>query len=398
MSGVDPLLAWRAEFPILEQSVYLVNHSLGAMPRAVYGELRDFADAWAERGVRAWGEGWWDLPLTVGNMLAGLMNAPAGSVAMMQNVTVAMEAVVAGYEWRGSRNGIVTTDVDFPSVLYLLEGWTRHGARVVRVPSADGLDLDVERVIAAIDESTRLVVLSHVLFRSARLIDPTPVVRRAREVGAHVVLDTYQSLGAVPVDATALDVDYIVGGSVKWLCGGPGAGYLYVKPSRLAERTTAFAGWQAHEDPFAFDPGPLRPRADTGRFLNGTPHVPCLYAARAGYAIIAAVGVAAIRARSIALTGRLIERADEYGFTVVAPRDPAGRGGSVILNVPEAEAVARTLIDREFIVDYRPGAGIRIGPHFYNTEDEVDSIAREIRNILAAGAHREYIGAGRTGH
>lgn len=398
MSEADPLLAWRSEFPILEQSVYLVNHSLGAMPRGVYGELREFADAWAERGVRAWGEGWWELPLTVGNMLAGLMNAPAGSVAMMQNVTVAMEAILAGYDWRGDRNGIVTTDVDFPSVLYLLDGWTRHGARVVRVPSADGLELEVERLVAAIDETTRLVVLSHVLFKSARLIDPAPVVRRAREVGAHVVLDTYQSLGTVPVDATGLDVDYIVGGSVKWLCGGPGAGYLYVKPGVLAEQTTAFAGWQAHEDPFAFDPGPLRPRPDAGRFLNGTPHVPCLYAARAGYSIIREVGVPAIRERSIRLTNRLIERADEYDFTVVAPRDPARRGGSVILNVPEAEAVARTLIAREFIVDYRPGAGIRIGPHFYNTEDEVDAIAREIRNILAAGAHREHIGAGRTGH
>jgi len=181
--AVDPLLAWRGEFPILEHTVYMINHSLGAMPRAVYAEMRAYADAWAVRGIRAWEEGWWGMPVETGNLIAGLIGAEPGSVVMHPNVTTAAEVVLSCYDWREPRNTIVTTDVDFPSVLYLLERTTRRGARLVRVPSRDGLSFEMEELLRAIDEATRLVVISQVLFKSAAIVDAAAVVRRAREVG-----------------------------------------------------------------------------------------------------------------------------------------------------------------------------------------------------------------------
>jgi kynureninase len=385
----DPLLDWRDEFPILDHSVYMVSHSLGAMPRGTWAELRSFGDAWATRGVRAWEEGWWDMPVTVGDMIGGIIGADPGSTAMLQNVTIAVEVILSAFDWKPPRDTIVTTDVDFPSVLYLLEGMKRRGARLVRVPSPDGFGFEMEELLAAIDERTQVVVISHVLYKSATIVDVKAVVRRAREVGAHVLLDAYQAAGTVPIDVKDFDVDFLTGGSVKWLCGGPGAGYLYVKPELCDRLEPAFAGWAAHNDPFAFDPGPLRYAPGISRFMSGTPHIPCLYSARSGYRIIGEIGVEAIRERSLRLTGRLIERADEFGFTVNSPRSPEIRGGTVSLGVPDAALVAKTLIAREFVVDYRPGAGIRIGPHFYNTEDEIDAITMEIRNILDAGSHRK---------
>jgi kynureninase len=388
-SSTASLLGWREEFPILDHTVYMVSHSLGAMPRGVWGELRDFGNAWAGRGVRAWHEGWWEMPITVGNLIGRIIGAPPDSVAMIQNVTIAVEVVLSCYDWSERRNTIVTTDVDFPSVLYVLEGMKRRGARLKRVPSRDGFTFEMEELLRAIDEETRLVVISHVLFKSATIVDVLPIVRRAREVVAHVLLDAYQAAGTVSIDVQAFDVDFLTGGSVKWLCGGPGAGYLYVKPSLCDTLEPAFAGWAAHADPFSFDPGPIRYEKGIARFQSGTPHIPCLYSAVSGYRIVKEIGVEAIRRRSLELTARLIARADEYGFTVNSPRDPERRGGTVSVGVPEADRVARTLIDREFIIDYRPGAGIRIGPHFYNSEDEIDAIMKEMRVIVDTGAHRE---------
>jgi kynureninase len=385
----DPLLDWRDEFPILDHSVYMVSHSLGAMPRGVWAELRSFGDAWATRGVRAWEEGWWDMPLAVGDMIGGIIGADPGYTAMLQNVTIAVEVILSSYDWSEPRNTIVTTDVDFPSVLYLLEGMKRRGARLVRVPSPDGFRFEMEDLLRAIDERTRVVVVSHVLYKSATIVDVKTIVRRAREVGAHVLLDAYQAAGTVPIDVKELDVDFLAGGSVKWLCGGPGAGYLYVKPALCDSLEPAFAGWAAHNEPFAFDPGPIRYAPGITRFMSGTPHIPCLYSARAGYQVVTEIGVDAIRERSLQLTGRLIDRADEFGFAVNSPRSPEERGGTVSLGVPDAAEVAKILIAREFIVDYRPGAGIRIGPHFYNTLDEIDAITMEMRNILDAGSHRK---------
>lgn len=378
---------WRPEFPILETCNYLVSNSLGPMPRGARRELEAFMDAWERRGVRAWHEGWWEMPLTTGDLLAGILNAPAGSVSMHQNVSVAESILLSCFDFQGRRNKIVYTDMNFPSVMYVMEEQRRRGARVVTVPSEDGVTVDQGRLLEAIDEETLLVPVSHVLFRSSFIQDAEAIVRRAHEVGAMVILDVYQSAGCVPVDLAGWEVDMAVGGSVKWLCGGPGAGYLYVRPDLAARLRPAATGWQAHARPFAFEPGAMEWGSPSWRFLNGTPNVPALHAARAGYGIIGRIGVSAIRRRSRELTALLVEEARASGLAVTCPLDPGRRGGTVALRVPDGERVCQELLHRGIIVDYRPEAGIRVGPHFFNTEEECRQVVAEIRDILEGPGH-----------
>jgi kynureninase len=206
------------------------------------------------------------------------------------------------------------------------------------------------------------------------------------------VLDAYQSAGSVPLDVNALGVDFAVGGSVKWLCGGPGAGWLYVRPD-LAERLEpTLTGWQAHARPFAFEPD-HEYAAGAARFLTGTPNVPALYAATAGYELVEEVGVQRIRERSMAQTALLGELLEGAGFEVLSPRDPDRRGGTVVVRTPEAEAVHRELEAREIICDFRPDAGIRLGPHFFNTDDELRFAASQIAEIVESGAYERHLDA-----
>ena len=223
----DELLKWRSEFPILEQCVYLISHSLGAMPRGTYGRLQDYAEAWATRGVRAWAEGWWEMPVRLGDEVGRIIGAPPGSVVMHQNVSVCQSLILSCFDPAPPRNKIVYSELNFPSVMYVYEAHARGGRlRIETVKSDDGITVPLERMLAAIDEETLLVPISHVLFKSAFLQDARAITERAHEVGARVVLDTYQSAGTVPFSVADLGVDFACGGSVKWLCGGPGAGYL----------------------------------------------------------------------------------------------------------------------------------------------------------------------------
>jgi kynureninase len=377
------LSRWRAEFPILEKTVYMISNSLGAMPRGVWENLKRYADTWASRGVRAWHEGWWEMPISTGDILCDILRAPKGSISMHQNVSVAEAIVLSCFDFRPPRNKIVYTSMNFPSVMYVMEEHRRRGARVVEVPAdQDGIGVDLDRLLLAIDAETLLVPISHVLFRSAYIQDAAAIVHRAHEVGALVVLDVYQSAGCVPVDLLGWDVDFATGGSVKWLCGGPGAGFLYVRPDLAARLHPMNTGWQAHARPFSFERGPIEWGAPEWRFLNGTPNVPALYAAEVGYRIIREVGVDRIRHRSLKLTGLILDEAQAAGVTVTCPPDEAHRGGTVALDVPEAERVCRELLRREFIVDYRPQAGIRVSPHFYSTEDECRAVVAETKKII----------------
>lgn len=387
----DPLLRWREEFPILSQTVYMISNSLGAMPRGVYDKLREYAETWATRGVRAWAEGWWELPVTVGNQIARIIGADPGSVSMHQNVTLASAVILSCLDFQGRRNKVVMTAMDFPSVLYLHQKFLPPQARLVIVPSEDGIGIPTEKLLAAIDEETRLVATSHVLFKTAYIQDVQAIVARAHAVGALVAIDGYQAVGTVPVDVKALGVDFYVGGCVKWLCGGAGGGYLYVRPDLAAQLEPRLTGWMAHPRAFAFETE-MAYRTDGFRFLNGTPSVPALYAVQPGLAIIAQVGVEAIRAKSVRQTTRLIELAQERGFRVSASTDPARRGGTVAIDVPYGYEVSRELIRREFLVDYRPQAGIRISPHFYSTDEEIELTIREIDDILRTKAYERYIG------
>jgi kynureninase len=392
----DELLKWRAEFPILDKTTYLISHSLGAMPRATFDNLQAYAEMWATRGVRAWGEGWWEMPLTIGDEIGRIIGAPPASVAMHQNVSVCQSLILSCFEPEARRNKIVYAGLEFPSVMYVYDAHARSGRfRIERVPSDDGMTVSLEKMLAAIDEETLLVPLSHVLFKSAFLQDARAITERAHEVGALVVLDTYQSAGTVPFSVTDLDVDFCTGGSVKWLCGGPGAGYLYVHPRLHTELEPKVTGWMAHEHPFAFE-GEMTYAPGIARFLHGSPAIPALYAARGGYAIINEIGVEQIRAKSTRQTTRLIEIADAAGFNVTSPRDADQRGGTVTINVEHAAAVTRELIRREIIVDFRPGAGIRISPHFYTKDEELDIVIREMRRIIdtrAYTAHETAAGA-----
>ena len=393
----DPLLDWRPEFPILARSTYLVSHSLGAMPKGAERRLQEYTQTWASRGVRAWAEGWWRMPLTAGDEVGRIIGAAPGSVVMHQNVSICQSLILSCFDLGGRRNKIVYEDLNFPSVMYVYEAHRALGARIVTVKSDDGITVPLDRMLAAIDEETLLVPLSHVVFKSGYVQDVAAVVRRAHEVGALVVADLYQSAGTVPVDVAGWDVDFATGGSVKWLCGGPGAGYLYVAPRLHASLRPRITGWMAHEHPFDFKTGPIDYAADASRFLHGTPSVPALYAARAGYEIVQSIGVAAIRRKSERQVQMILDLALAHGITPRTAPTARERGGMVILDVPHAEAVTRELLRREVLVDYRPGAGIRLSPHFYTTDDEVGHAVAEIASIRDSGAYRQHQGPGGTG-
>jgi kynureninase len=375
---MSELASYRERFPILAETTYLISHSLGPMPLAAKQRLDAYAETWMTRGIRAWAEGWWEISITTGDRIARLIGAPPGSTVMHQNVTVASAVVLSCFPFTGERRRIVFGEQEFPSVRYVHQAQAARGAEIVVVPGE-------EELVEAIDERTQLVLLSHVTFKTGRIQEVEPVIARAHEVGAHVLLDAYQSVGTVPLDVGGLGVDFAAGGSVKWLCGGPGAAWLYVRPD-LAERLEpTLVGWQAHADPFAFEPE-LRYASGGARFLTGTPNVPALYAATAGYDIVEEVGVARIRERSLELTERLIGLLDDAGHEVVSPREPERRGGTVVVRVPNFAAVHAELERREILCDFRPDAGLRLGPHFFTTDDEIDFAVAQISELARAAA------------
>lgn len=351
------------------------------MPRETFSLLTEYGETWATRGVRAWAEGWWDMPVTTGNEVASIIGADPGTVVMHQNVSICQSLILSCFEPTPKRNKIVYSELNFPSVMYVYEAHARNNRlRIHTVASDDGITVPLDRFLEAIDEETLLVPFSHVLFKSGFLQNAKAITERAHEVGAMVVLDAYQSAGTVPFSVKDLNVDFATGGSVKWLCGGPGAGYLYVRPDLHQQLQPKTTGWMAHEDPFAFDTD-LRYAPDIRRFLHGSPAIPALYAARSGFNIINQIGVESIREKSVRQTGLLIQLAEEAGFNVTSPKNPADRGGTITVGHPAAAAITRELIKREFIVDYRPGAGVRISPHFYNTDEELELIIKEMKTI-----------------
>ena len=392
-AATDPLLAYRDLFPILSQCNYLISNSLGAVPAAAADALHAYYEIWAARGVRAWEEAWWTLVADLGDLVAPLIGARSGSVVFQPNVTLAHAVVFSAFDFRGPRPNVVTDAMHFPSLLYLLNELERQGAEVVIVPSDDGIAVQTERLIAAIDERTAFVNLSHVLFKTAYIHDVAPIAARAQSVGALTVIDGYQSVGTLPVDVEALGVDVYIGGCLKWLCGGPGAAFLWVRPDLVSRLSPRLTGWMSHVRPFDFAPELAR-RDDAWRFLHGTPNIPALYAARAGLEIVNRIGPAAIRAKSLRQTARLLELADRRGHRCTTPRDPARRGGTVALDMPHGYEVSRALKSLDVVCDYRPGAGIRLSPHFYTRDDELDGALDALDQVLSDGAWRPFIGRG----
>lgn len=385
MTAHDDLLDRRADYPVLQARTYLASHTLGAMHRRTPERLAEFARQWAEQGVVAWDE-WQPEVVRVADLVGGLVGAPPGTTVLRQNVADLLGDVVSALDWRGPRNRVVTSALEWPGSLHTWSQVGRLGGEAVVVPGEpDGVTLDVGRLVDAIDERTLLVECSHVLFRSSTLVDVRPLVEKAHAVGALVVVDGYQAAGTVPVDVVDLGVDLYLGGSVKYLCGGPGNGWMYAAPDVSGQLEPVTTGWFGQADPFSFDPANAYAEG-IGRFAGGTPGVPAAYAAAPAYEALTEIGVRRVRERSVSMTQPLLESALERGFTVRSPHDPAQRGGHVTVSPPDPDdigPVEAELHRRGFVVDKRPGVGIRVSPHFYNTLDEALALLDAMQDVLA---------------
>jgi kynureninase len=371
----------REDFPTLASGIHLLSHSLGPVPRAARESMLAYYDAWEHHTSEdAWASSWWEMSARVGDGIARILGGTPGSVQIQPNASIALSSVASCFEFASSgRNKIVTGALDFPSMDYVWDAQRRLGAVVEVVPSDDGVAIPLERMFDAIDDQTALVALSHVSFRSSYRVDARAIVEKAHQHGALVLLDVYQSAGAVELKAAEWDVDFLIGGSIKWLCGGPACGYLYVRPDLQKDLQPRLTGWVAHAKPFDFSPAPMRYDDSVRRFAQGTPGIPALYSVLPGLQIIEEVGVETIQAESQRRTKWMIDFALDKGWRVNSPRDANQRGGSVMIYVEDGPAMVKRLAERKVFVDCRPGVGLRISPHFFNTDEEV----REAMGILA---------------
>lgn len=362
----------RERFPTLTNATYLVSHSMGAPPLGAREALARYWTVWSEHGPQAW-EAWLPEAAAIADGLGEIFGAPAGSVSLVPNVSLAQAIVASAIDFTPERDEVIIEALQFPTVTYVWKRWERYGARVVVVASDDGRTMSTERLCAAITERTAVVALSHAAYVSGAVIDVVAIAKRAREVGALFVLDAYQTTGVFPYDVGALNIDVVVGGSHKWLCGGPGCAFLYVRPGLRARLEPAITGWMAHEAPFAFAPAPIVLADGAHRYESGTPTIPGYLVARAGHDTIREIGVAAIRAHNVRLTERLIDGAVERDFTIPTPLAAAERSGWIGMDFPDADRATEALVARRVFVDYRPGCGIRVSPHFYTSDDDIDA-------------------------
>jgi kynureninase len=381
LTKTDSLLRWRSEFPILSRCTYLISNSLGAMPFGARDGLAQYADDWAETGVLAW-DRWLALADRAAELVGALIGANPGGVVMQPNVSTAEWMLISCLDFGGKRNKVVYSALEFPTVHYAWQAQRERGACVEIVPSADGITVDAQAMLDAIDDRTLAVPISHAVFRSGCVTEVEAIVEKAHRMGAYVFVDVYQSIGVLPIDVQALGVDALVGGCLKWLCGGPGAAFLYVRPDLYEVLRPRNVGWFSHVRPFDFSMGTLEFARNAWRYAGGTPNPAALSAAKSGLEIIGEIGVAAIRERSLELTDRIIERAKELDVRINSPLDRERRGGHVTIDFPHAKDASEELLRRRVLIDWRPDAGIRIAPHFYNTFAEIDHAFSEIGSIL----------------
>lgn len=375
--AADPLLAHRKDFPSLERSTHLISHSLGAMPRKAREYATQFLDLWEHESIEAWHD-WLPFVDHLSGLMAKVLGVAEGTVIVNQNVSTVQALVASCFDFEGPRKKVVYESLNFSTVHYVWREQARRGAEICVVESDDGIEAPLDRMLAAIDERTLIVPISHVLFRSSAVQDVQAIVKRAHEVGALVFLDCYQSAGTIPLELEKWGVDLACGGSVKWMCGGPGAAYLYVKPELRARLKPAATGWFGHAEPFAFDMGPMRYAETAWRMAAGTPAIPALYTALAGWETIASIGVAPIRAKSLRQTALLRSLGEERGFTIRTPREDHRRGGTICMDFEGSGDVTRALNERRFYCDWRPGCGLRASPHFYTSDEEIVRFVDEI--------------------
>ncbi len=383
--AVDPSLArYRADYPILADTTYMNSNSMGAMPRQAKEALATYAEDWATEGVEVWGE-WVKVVDEVSDAAARFIGAPPGQTILNQNVAFFQAQIASCLDFSGTRNKVVMEALQFPNVIYV---WERHqelGGRLELVPSDDGMTVPTERILEAIDEETLIVPISHGIYVSGALQDVKAICDRAHEVGALVMVDAYQTVGVVPIDVAEWGADIVVSGSHKWLCGGPGTAFMWMKPEVRERLHPRITGWMGHAAPFAFEPAPIAYAESNWRFMGGTPSIPAYYVARAAYRNLLEVGVPQIRAHNLALSRIIMDRAQAAGLTVHSPLDDALRTGFVAVDFPTSEAACARLIDEKYKLDWRPKCGMRLGPQFYTTEAEVVAMMARIVELAAEG-------------
>jgi kynureninase len=371
----------RNDFPTLASGIHLLSHSLGPVPRAARESMLEYIDAWEHHTSEdAWATSWWELSRRVGDRIARILGGAPGSVQIQPNASLALATVASCFDFKsGARRKVVTTALDFPSMNYFWDGQRSIGAQIEVVPSSDGISVPLERIIDAIDSETCLVALSHTSYCSSYRVEAQAIVEQAHAKGALVLLDVYQSAGVMRLNAADWNVDFLIGGTIKWLCGGPSCGYLYVRPDLQKDLRPRLTGWVAHDSPFDFADAPMRYAKSVRRFAQGTPSIPALYSAIPGLDIIESVGVVEIFAESQRRTQLMIDFAAERGWTINTPVNKNQRGGSVMIGVENASSMVERLAERKVFVDWRPDAGLRMSPHFFNTDEEIE----EALNILA---------------
>jgi len=362
----------RDRFPILESSTYLVSHSMGAAPLDAKAALQRYFDEWASEGAEAW-ERWLPGIAEIADGIGAIIGAPPGSVFLGPNVSVLQAALASTLRFTPDRNEVVYEALQFPSLTYVWTEWQRFGAQPRIVPSDDGKTIQTERIVDAITERTAIAVLSHAYYVSGAVADVRAIQAHCRKTGTLLCVDAYQTTGVYPYDVVEWDLDIVTGGSHKWLCGAAGCGWIYVKPALRERFEPAVTGWMAHARPFAFEPAPMTWASSMYRWATGTPTIPGYMAAKPGHDMIREIGVETIREHNVRLTTRIAEKALELGLRVNTPLDPAKRTGWIGIDFPNSRSVYEELIRKRVFVDYRPGCGIRVGPHFYTSDDDVSA-------------------------
>jgi kynureninase len=381
----DSLLEYRKHFPALEDCVHFISHSLGCVPAQAKDDLGEFFEVWRTKSITAWSD-WLPEVDRAAERIAKIISAPNGTVIMNQNVSTIMSVIASCFDFTPARNKVVYEALQFPTVSYVWQAEQRRGAQCVLVPSSDGMTIDTKAMCDAIDEHTLVVPISHVVYSSAYIQDVKAIVAKAKSVGAHVILDCYQSIGTLPVDVVDLGVSFACGGSVKYLCGGAGAAWLYVRKDLIEQFAPRVTGWFGNEAPFAFTMPEQTYADNVWRYMGGTPAVAALYQSRAGQRIVGEIGARKIRDKSVVMTQRCIDWVDELGMKLQSPRAADQRGGSIVFDFVGSADVCRELNRRKFFCDHRPGAGIRIAPHFYTKPEEIELFFGELKKIRFGAA------------
>jgi len=362
------LASYRGEFPIFRDSVYLNTCSLGALGERSRRKVAEFLDIWQRRGAAAWYDVWWEALTDLRTRYGRIVNATAGDIALAPSISVALSAVAESLDY-GRRPKVVITSLDFPTVAYQWLAKAKHGVELVVVESPDKIQVPVEAIARAVDERTALIVTSHVYFTSGAIQDIKRVADVAHAHGALCLIDAYQSVGQVPVDVQATGVDALVAGGLKWLLGGPGIVFLYVREAVARCLEPKISGWFGQRDQFAFDPRALTFHDGARRFELGTPALAAIYAQLGGLEYIEEIGVPRIRDVTAALTEDLIATLRGAGFKPKVAADPRERSAIVMVPMPDPGASIRHLAAGGIIADTRPGH-VRFSPFFYNAQED----------------------------